>query len=91
MVSQTCNEIMRSHLYEPLSALNSQQLAEIEELKGTGIETLSNPITSSLIHQVSKASVPQLVRRNARVNPMALTHLSLHEAEYLHPHLVQFL
>jgi len=71
--------------------LTPRQLAEIERLKGSGLETISSAISSDSVQQSTKASVPQLIRRNARVNPMALSHLSLHEAEHTHPHLVQFL
>lgn len=67
--------------------LTPKLLAEIEELKGTGLERVSTHLSSNSVHQVSKTSLPQLVRRNARVNPMALSHISLHQATYLYPHL----
>ena len=67
--------------------LTPQQLAEIEELKGTGLERVSTLLPSHNVLSQSKRTLPQLVRRNARVNPMALTNLSLHQATYLYPHL----
>lgn len=71
--------------------LTTQQLAEIEELKGTGLERVSSLSSPNSVLSQSKAPVSQLVRRNARVNPMALTNLSLHEATYLYPHLFLYL
>lgn len=70
---------------------NPRAISEAEVRARIAAEGVSDSLLAEIIQSMSAAPTQRILRGNARANSMALSNLSLREADMLYPHLSAYL